>query len=155
MTQRNETRYQLEQDNKIYILSTSLIGDKLKLICQDSNSQEFEGLYTITDLTQISKYFQPTHKVEQIQVYLNGIIEKQRVGISQSGSTLTIFLFLINQDQIKIPLMKKIANNNVLNYNNNYNNYQNFNNTQQNIPVTNQFIQNQQKTNLPGQYLQQ
>ena len=155
MTQRNETRYQLEQDNKIYILSTSLIGDKLKLFCQDSNSQEFEALYTITDLTQISKYFQPTHKVEQIQVYLNGIIEKQRVGISQSGSTLTIFLFLINQDQIKIPLMKKIANNNVLNYNNNYNNYQNFNNTQQNIPVTNQFIQNQQKTNLPGQYLQQ
>ena len=71
MTERNEARYQLEQDNKVYILSTSLVNDKLKLVCQDSNSQIFVGEYIMNDLIKLSKYFQPNHKIEQIQNYLN------------------------------------------------------------------------------------
>ena len=71
----NESRYQLEQENKIFILTTSLINKKIKLVCEDSNSQIFEGIFSLSDLLQISKYFQPTHTIEQIQKYLNGIID--------------------------------------------------------------------------------
>ena len=142
MIERNESRYQIEQNNKIYILSTSLIGDKIKLFCQDSNSQVYEGQFGMNDLIKLSKYFHPNHKVEQIQMYLNGIIEKQRVGINQNDSTITIILFLINKDTINLPIPKKLAN---ISYN--FNNLQNFNNPQ-NIQAQNQFIQNQQKNNL-------
>ena len=76
MVERNETRYQLEQDNKTYILTTSLINDKLKLKCQDSNSQKFIGTFNMNDLLRISRYFSSTNSVEQVQLYLNGIIEK-------------------------------------------------------------------------------
>ena len=132
MVERNASRYQLQQDNKIYILKTSLIDDKIKLACQDSSTQEiFIGLFTLNDLIKLSKYFQVTHTLEQIQKYLNGIIEKQRVGLSKIGSTLSIILYLINNDKINIPLTKSGANNfvNTLNY--------------QGRPSNNQFVQNQ------------
>jgi hypothetical protein len=124
MVERNETRYQLEQDNKTYILTTSLINDKLKLKCQDTNSQTFVGTFNMNDLLRLSRYFSSTNNVEQVQIYLNGIIEKQRIGIFPKENIITIVLYLINQDKIYIPL--------TLNINDIYNN-------------SNQYIQNQQE----------
>ena len=82
---------------------------------------------------KISQYFQPTHSIQQIQAYLNGIIEKQRIGIVQNGTSLRIVLYLINNDKISIPIFKKETINNSFNYNN-YN-------IQQNIPKTNNYMQ--------------
>ena len=131
MVERNVSRYQLQQDNKVYILKTSLIDDKIKLACQDSSTHEiFIGLFTLNDLIKLSKYFQVTHTLEQIQKYLNGIIEKQRVGISKIGSALSIILYLINNDKINIPLTKTGANNLVGTFN------------YQGRPSNNQFVQN-------------
>ena len=124
MVERNETRYQLEQDNKTYILTTSLINDKLKLKCQDTNSQTFVGTFNMNDLLRLSRYFSSTNNVEQVQLYLNGIIEKQRIGIFPKENMITIVLYLINQDKIYIPL--------TLNINDFYNN-------------SNQYFQNQQE----------
>ena len=124
MVERNETRYQLEQDNKTYILTTSLINDKLKLKCQDTNSQTFVGTFNMNDLLRLSRYFSSTNNVEQVQLYLNGIIEKQRIGIFPKENIITIVLYLINQDKIYIPL--------TLNINDFYNN-------------SNQYFQNQQE----------
>ena len=108
MVERNETRYQLEQDNKTYILTTSLINDKLKLKCQDTNSQTFVGTFNMNDLLRLSRYFSSTNNVEQVQLYLNGIIEKQRIGIFPKENIITIVLYLINQDKIYIPLTLNI-----------------------------------------------
>ena len=124
MVERNETRYQLEQDNKAYILTTSLVNDKIKLKCQDSNSQTFVGTFNMNDLLRLSRYFSSTNSVEQVQLYLNGIIEKQRIGIFPKENIITIVLYLINQDKIYIPL--------TLNINDFYNN-------------SNQYFQNQQE----------
>ena len=113
MVERNITRYHLEQsDNKSYILTTSLINDKLKLTCQDLNGQTFIGEFTLMDLLNLSKYFKTTRSVAQVQQYLNGIIEKQRVEIYQDEVCIKVILHLINNDRINIPLTKKIINSN-------------------------------------------
>ena len=120
MTERNLTRYRLDQsDNKVYILSTSLINDKLKLTCQDSNSQTYIGAFTLLDLLNLSKYFKTTRSVDQVQQYLNGIVEKQRVEIYQDDKCIKVILHLINNDKISIPLKKQITN--TINTNNYYN----------------------------------
>ena len=120
MTERNLTRYRLDQsDNKVYILSTSLVNDKLKLTCQDSNSQTFIGAFTLLDLLNLSKYFKTTRSVDQVQQYLNGIVEKQRVEIYQDDKCIKVILHLINNDRISIPLKKQIIN--TINTNNYYN----------------------------------
>jgi hypothetical protein len=126
MAERNITRYHLEQsDNKSYILTTSLINDKLKLTCQDTNSQIFIGAFTLLDLLKISKYFKTTMSVDQVQKYLNGIVEKQRVEIYQDDICIKVILHLINNDKITIPLTKKIitATNNYYNIPSNSNQY--------------------------------
>ena len=126
MAERNITRYHLEQsDNKSYILTTSLINDKLKLTCQDTNSQIFIGAFTLVDLLKISKYFKTTMSVDQVQKYLNGIVEKQRVEIYQDDICIKVILHLINNDKISIPLTKKIitATNNYYNIPSNSNQY--------------------------------
>ena len=117
MVERNQSLYHIEYNNKVYILSTSLIYDKIKIVYEDSNIQIFEGQFTINDLIKLTKYFLPNHTVEKIQGYLNGIIEKKLVGITQNNSQLNIILYLINNDQIKIPLYKKVVNN-TISYNN-------------------------------------
>ena len=112
MEERNITRYRLEQSNKkVYILTTSLINDKIKILCQDSNSQNFIGLFTLIDLLNISQYFEAVKSVEQIQKYLNGIIERQRVEIIQTDMYANFILHLINNDDISIPLTKQETNN--------------------------------------------
>ena len=134
MTERNITRYHLEQsDNKSYILTTSLINDKLKLACQDSNSQTFVGAFTLMDLLKLSKYFKTTRSVDQVQQYLNGIVEKQRVEIYQDSICIKIILHLINNDKITIPLTNKLINQNT-----NYYNIPNMSNQ-----ISNQYVQTQ------------
>ena len=136
MYERNETHYQLEQDNKVYILTTSLIDDKIKLKCQDSYSQIFIGMFDMSDLLRLSRYFTTTNSIEQIQTYLNGIIENQRVGIFPEDNSLKIVLYLVNNDKITIPLAKAQSKTT----NNYYNNY-NTNNTN-----VDQYIQNPQNS---------
>ena len=124
MVERNITRYHLEQsDNKSYILTTSLINDKLKLTCQDLNGQTFIGEFTLMDLLNLSKYFKTTKSVAQVQQYLNGIIEKQRVEIYQDDVCIKVILHLINNDRINIPLKKIMTTNNYYNIPNTSNNY--------------------------------
>ena len=113
---RNQSQYQLEQDNKKYILTSRLYNDKLQLICNDSNSQNYSVEYNINDFYKLSRYFNNTKSVEQVQKYINGIIEKQRVGIFEDGKTIKLVLYLINNDKIFIPLTKNIPTSNLNNY---------------------------------------
>ena len=178
MVERNITRYHLEQsDNKSYILTTSLLNDKLKLTCQDSNSQIFIGTYSLLDLLNLSKYFKTTRSVDQVQQYLNGIIEKQRVEIYQDDICIKVILHLINNDKISIPLKQKIISGNnyytipnqyitqqnpSIEYTTNYTTQTNYTEPQYNIPQTylypqstNQYVTSQtynyeQNLEIPG-----
>ena len=105
MIEREITSYHLEQPNKkIYIITTSLINEKIKILCKDSDSKIFSGLFTLTDLVAISPYFQNIQKVEQVQKYLNGIIERKRVEILTNNNNILIVIHLINNDILNIPL---------------------------------------------------
>ena len=116
MEERNKVIFQLNQNNQLYTISTSLTKDKINLECKDSRSQIYENTFSLPELLRISQYFQPTHSIEQIQAYLNGIIEKQKIGINQADEALSLNLYLINNDQISIPLLKKLDNSIYTNY---------------------------------------
>ena len=92
MNERNEAKYQLEQDNKIFFLTTSLIDGKLNMMCQDSSSQKFIGEFNMNELLQLSGYFSAIGTLEQAQIYINGIIEKQRIGIFEGNTYKRIII---------------------------------------------------------------
>ena len=107
MEERNKIIFHINYQNKSYSISTSLTGDRINFVCQDPNSQIYENNFTLQELLTISKYFHPNHTLENIQTYINGMIEKQRIGINQAEEAMSMILFLINNDQISIPLLKK------------------------------------------------
>ena len=108
MQERNKVTFKFNNNNRLYSISTSLTQDKINLVCVDPNSQIYENTFSLTELIKLSKYFQPTHSIEQIQLYLNSIIEKQKIGINQGVDALSFNLYLINNDQISIPLLKRL-----------------------------------------------
>ena len=108
MQERNKVTFKFNNNNRLYSISTSLTQDKINLVCVDPNSQIYENTFSLPELIKLSKYFQPTHSIEQIQLYLNSIIEKQKIGINQGVDALSFNLYLINNDQISIPLLKRL-----------------------------------------------
>ena len=104
MSERNKTVFKLVYKNKLYILSTSLINDRIKFVCTDSNSRIYENDFNIEELLKLSKYFHPNHNIETILLYINGIIENQRLAINQGDVAFSLILCLINNDSISIPL---------------------------------------------------
>ena len=147
MEERNKVTFELYQNNILYTISTSLIGNKLNLVCTDSNSKVFENSYTMPELLKISQYFKPEYTIEQVQLYINGIMEKQKIGISPGDEAVTLNLYLINRDLISIPLLKKTTNNiNFTNYNNfSYAGYNNISQPNQYINMINNQIPIQNK----------
>ena len=130
--EKNKVTFLIYRNNSLYTVSTSLIGNKIKLVCVDDNSVIYENIYSVEELTKISKYFNPRYTIAQIQFYLNGILERQKSDICLEDEVITLNLYLINNDHISIPLLKKnryIGMNNYSNKNakeRNYNNYNNY-----------------------------
>ena len=108
MEEKNKIIFQITYKNKPYSISTSITLDRINIECKDYYSQIFENNFTIQELMNISKYFQPNHTIYQIQQYINGIIEKQKIDINQGEEAISMILYLINNDQISIPLLKKL-----------------------------------------------
>ena len=104
MIERNVKIFQIEQDNEIYFLTTSLTDDKIKFVFKDPNLQIFDAQYTKKELIYINNFFTEFNTDEDIQIYINENIEKQNIYIDISGNDLSI---IINEDNIIIPLMKK------------------------------------------------
>ena len=113
MSERNKTVFKLVYKNKLYILSTSLINDRIKFVCTDSNSRIYENDFNIEELLKLSKYFHPNHNIETILLYINGIIENQRLVINQGDVAFSLILCLINNDSISIPLTQNLGTNNI------------------------------------------
>ena len=88
-----EQRYQVIQDDKDYILSTKLIGNKMRIECQDNNfpsSPIYSRDYSLNDLTSFSEIFSFTPSIVEAQNALNNSIERQEVKITNEGEYIEI-----------------------------------------------------------------
>ena len=88
-----EQRYQVIQDDKDYILSTKLIGNKMRIECQDNNfpsSPIYSRDYSLNDLTSFSEIFSFTPSIVEAQNALNNSIERQEVKITNEGDYMEI-----------------------------------------------------------------
>ena len=108
INERNEGKYEIKQENKIYHLATSIIDNKIKFVCEDfSKSQLFKGEFNNNELGKMRQYFK-YNNLYQIQMNFIDIIKKQRVNIVPSLS----IIFFFNDEKVVLPLRKIISNNN-------------------------------------------
>ena len=146
-------RYQVTQDNKDYIISISLINNKIRIECQDNNypsSQIYRGEYTLNDLISINNIFNYTPSLFNAQKELNNAIERQQVGISNKVNIIEIFFKIFNQEiTFKLFPIPIIQNNNY------FQNYQIVSHSPQNLnqtPIINHPIYNIPNKNFQTSY---
>lgn len=97
--EENVQKYQLNQDNKIYILSTGLIGNNLKLTCfeyQGNNAEQisYSSIFTIQQLRGADPIFQMTQDCEDVQWIFEDVILAQSVGILEGDGILDVYFYM-------------------------------------------------------------
>ena len=110
-------RYQVIQDDKDYIISTRLIGDKIRIECQDNNfesSPVYSRDYTLLELTSFSEIFNFTPSVVEVQNELNNAIERQEVKITNEGEYIEVVFNVkiksYSQElTFQLPMKQKLA----------------------------------------------
>ena len=104
----NTQNYELNQDGIDYILTTGLVGDKIRVSCRESldlSSPYFMGEYTLNELSSIHKYFLLTESIEAAQSEINKAVERQKCGVKEEGNILKIIFYLtIGTDKSNLTL---------------------------------------------------
>ena len=97
--EENLQKYQLIQENIIYILSTSLIGVNLKLSCykfEGNNNPDvvYSSIFTIEQLKKADPIFQIANDCEDVQWIFEEVILAKSVGILEYNGFLDVYFYM-------------------------------------------------------------
>ena len=109
MTDKNIQKYELTQDGRVYILSSEIYEDSVRLTCVEVNRKKppvFLGLYTLYELQMLSQIFSSSSTIREAQEIINKTIESQKVRIENKGNQINVLLFLLNQGQNPVFILK-------------------------------------------------
>ena len=98
----NTQKFQLTQQGKIYILTTSIDGEFVQLTCHQSsvpNSPKYFGRFSLAQLQQMSKKFNTMTTIYQAQEFLSQSIENQKVSVQNQGNIINIVLYFQQNTQ--------------------------------------------------------
>ena len=153
--EENLQKYQLIQDNIIYILSTSLVGINLKLSCfkfeGDNNPNSvYSSIFTIQQLKGADPIFEIANDCEDVQWIFEEVILAKSVGILENNGFLDVYFYMrVSGRKAKVILRlngtntpKMVVNSNIINNNIMNNNIMNNNNMNNNNIINNNNIMN-------------
>ena len=106
----NINTYRLNQGNKDYILTTSIIGNQLKIKCHNSSdaaNKKYIKLFTLEQLNQIHEIFSSLKTLFQASAFIDKALSNQKVGVAEESGILKITFYMnVNglTNQIVIPL---------------------------------------------------
>ena len=113
MEDNNASSYQVNQDNKEYIITTQLMNNLLRLECEDKNIPEspiYSYAFSLKNFKDMDDYFHPFNSIDQIQEELNTCIENQTAAIfNNMDNTLNITFYLkseLGSTTINLKLLK-------------------------------------------------
>ena len=117
--EENLQKYQLVQDNIIYILSTSLIGINLKLACsrnEINNNANYSSIFTIDQLKKADQIFEIANDCEDVQWIFEEVILAKSVGILEYNGFLDVYFYMrVSGRKAKVILrLKRILMPNML-----------------------------------------
>ena len=152
--EENLQKYQLIQDNIIYILSTSLVGINLKLSCYkfegDNNPNSvYSSIFTIQQLKGADPIFEIANDCEDVQWIFEEVILAKSVGILENNGFLDVYFYMrvsgrkakvilrLNGTNTPKMMVNSNINNNIINSNIVNNNIMNRNIMNNNININN------------------
>ena len=109
----NIQTYELNQDEKDYILTTGLVNDNIRITCRDHielTGPFYLNEFSLNDLSSKNKYFLLSDSIESAQSEINKAIERQKCGVKQEGNILKIIIYLTigtDQSNLNLSLLKQ------------------------------------------------
>ena len=108
--EKNTSTYKLEQNGKVYMFSTSLVGDNIRLSCKNSSSpknKKYSRDFTIENLRKLDKLFNVLKTPIQAIQYIDEALRQQKVGVTEENNGIKITFYITTKgitSQIDIPL---------------------------------------------------
>ena len=107
--------YQLKQGERYYILTTSLLGDTIKIVCKNKSGPSYPKIFTLDEFKSLDKDFYNFKSVYEALEFIDKTLRNQKVGVKEENGGV-IITFFINENglihQIDIPLGDYIPENN-------------------------------------------
>ena len=95
----NQNSYQLKQDEKVYILNTSLLGDIIKITCKNDKEEQFTGKFTLDELKSLDAIlFKINSPLEAIE-FLDQALSNQKVGVKEEDIEVKINIYFAIEGQ--------------------------------------------------------
>ena len=97
----NIHKYELSQDGRKYILSTEIIGNNMRLTCEELNNEnptKYLNTFSHDYLRILNNTFNSSFTIREAQDLVNNTIEDQKVFIENNQNSINIVLYLPNQN---------------------------------------------------------
>ena len=99
MMEYNTQKYQFNQDGRDYVVSTGLVGNRVRITCQENFGRDgpfYSNEFTLEDLRHAHQFFMISQTPEEALMEINKGIERQKSGLSQGqNDTMSLLGYLV------------------------------------------------------------
>jgi hypothetical protein len=91
----NIQKYQFHQNGKDYVVSTGLVGDKIRITCQEDLTLEgpfYSNEFSLYDLRAANQFFRLTQTPQDALIEINKGIERQKTALKEGTNNTMIFM---------------------------------------------------------------
>ena len=102
--------YRLNQGNKEYILTISIVGESIRITCKNTskiNREDFTRDFTLEQLKKLDQIFDIINTPYEALAYIDKALKIQKVGVSEEDGNMIINFYITTQGiehQLEIPL---------------------------------------------------
>ena len=109
----NTNKYQFNQDGRVYVVSTGLVGNRIRITCQENLALDgpfYSNEFTLDDLRHANQFFMLPQTPEEALLEINKTIERQKSGLEKGNNDTMIFIgYLVigtDKDMYSLPLRR-------------------------------------------------
>ena len=94
-------KYEIEQGGKIYNLTTQSFQGKLRLTCEETNTENplaYSGVFTLNEMKQLSSSFANCSSIPEVQDVFENIVINQKVSVEYQGEYIFLKIGIKNEN---------------------------------------------------------
>ena len=113
--------YQLRQGEKIYVLSSCIVKNAIRLTCKDQKGKQYSRDFSVSDLKSIDQIFNVINSEKDAIDYIDKALGIHKVAVFEENGILKIVFYVTSKglyNSIEIPLAESDQNVKVDNSNN-------------------------------------
>ena len=92
--------YQLRQGNKVYVFSTSLIKNAIRMSCKNAQGKNFTRDFSVSDINAIDPIFSEVQNEDEAIKLIDKSLSVHKVGVAEDIGLIRIIFYISNKGRI-------------------------------------------------------